>query len=204
MRTSPPKKLSLMSEREAQLVLSSAPGHLSSLTRRELRGRVLRARKLVDKYEDLALRQRREALRKQAPRRTRPAEGNKNTLRKAAYFRQALERFEKRLEVVDRQGTARAAVVAKRPSRAQRRAAGSRRGRAATARRTTTARGVTGKKPVRRTRAAGRTATVSVRATRAQRKKGGARKQQRFGSVRRTSHGVARNRRTQARRDSRR
>jgi len=190
-----------MSEREAQLVLSSAPGHLSSLTRRELRGRVLRARRLVDKYEDLAMRQRREALRKQAPRRVRPAEGNKNTLRKAAYFRQALERFEKRLEVVDRQGEARA--MAKRPSRAQRRAAGSRRGRMATAGRAT-ARGVMGKKPVRRTRAAGRTATGSARATKAQRRKGGARKQQRFGAVRRTSHGVARNRRTQARRDSRR
>ncbi|NTX07408.1 hypothetical protein HUA74_05970 [Myxococcus sp. CA051A] len=198
MRTIPSKKMSLLSETEARLVLSSAPRNLTELSTRELRGRVLRARRLMTKYESLARRQRREALGRRQPTRARRAEGNANTLRKATYFRQALMRFEKRLAMMER----REAVAAKR-ARTVRKVSSTRRTRAsAPARRAT--RTVGGRKPVRRARTAGRTATTSVRATRAQRRKGGARKQQRFGAVRRNAHTTSRNRRTQARSDQRR
>ncbi|AGC49000.1 hypothetical protein MYSTI_07728 [Myxococcus stipitatus DSM 14675] len=190
MPTSPSKKMSLLTEPEARLVLSSSPRNVVELSTRDLRGRILRARKLMRKYQDTARRQRREALRKRTPTRSRRAEGNANTVRKALYFQQALSRFEKRLALMERQ-EARAAALAKRKMAKPRRAL-------------RTKRAATGRKPVRRTRTAGKMATASQRSMKAQRRKGGARKQQGFGAVRRTSHVVARNRRTQARKDSRR
>ncbi|MFY1826788.1 hypothetical protein ACN47A_12790 [Myxococcus fulvus] len=249
MRTTPEKKMSLLTENEAQLVLASAPRNLMELSRRELRGRIQRARRLMDKYGGLATRQRREALGKRTPTRSKRAEGNANTRRKATYFRQALMRFEKRLAMLDRQEAMmakRARVTRKTPvaRRTTRAAGGVRRTRTGTATRTTggvrrtrtgtatrttggvrrtrtgtatrttggvratrtgtTTRAVGGRKPVRRMSAAGRTATGSVREMKAQRRKGGARKQQGFGSMRRASHVRGRNRRTQARKDSRR
>ncbi|WP_426748907.1 hypothetical protein VZQ01_21920 [Myxococcus faecalis] len=218
MRTTPEKKMSLLTENEAQLVLASAPRNLMELSRRELRGRIQRARRLMDKYDGLATRQRREALGRRTPTRSKRAEGNANTRRKATYFRQALMRFEKRLAMLDRQEAmmAKRARVTRKATGARRttRAAGgnTRRTRTATrttggARRTrtgTATRAVGGRKPVRRMSAAGRTATGSVREMKAQRRKGGARKQQGFSSMRRASHVQGRNRRTQARKDSRR
>ncbi|GEN10860.1 hypothetical protein SAMN05443572_11291 [Myxococcus fulvus] len=221
MRTTPEKKMSLLTENEAQLVLASAPRNLMELSRRELRGRIQRARRLMDKYDGMATRQRREALGRRTPTRSKRAEGNANTRRKATYFRQALMRFEKRLAMLDRQEAmmAKRARVTRRATGARRttRAAGGntrrtrttggvRRTRTGTATRTTgtTTRAVGGRKPVRRMSAAGRTATGSVREVKAQRRKGGARKQQGFGSMHRASHVRGRNRRTQARKDSRR
>ncbi|MCP3062837.1 hypothetical protein LXT21_29035 [Myxococcus sp. K38C18041901] len=227
MRTTPEKKMSLLTENEAQLVLASAPRNLMELSRREVQGRIQRARRLMDKYDGLATRQRREALGKRTPTRSKRAEGNANTRRKATYFRQALMRFEKRLAMMDRQEAmmAKRARVAKKATGARKtpRAAGgsTRRTRTGTATRTTggvrrtragattrtrtgaATRAVGGRKPVRRMSAAGRTATGSVRQVKAQRRKGGARKQQGFGSMRRASHVRGRNRRTQARKDSR-
>lgn len=193
MPKSPSKKMSLLTEPEARLVLSSAPRQVVELSARELRARILRARRLMRKYQDTARRQRREALGRRVPTRSRRAEGNANTVRKALYFQQALSRFEKRLVMLERQ-EARAAALAARKRAAPRRAVRAKRATRATV----------GRKPVRRVRAAGKTATLSRRGVKAQRRKGGARKQQGFASVRRISHGVARNRRTQARRDSRR
>ncbi|WP_338873299.1 hypothetical protein [Myxococcus stipitatus] len=193
MPKSPSKKMSLLTEPEARLVLSSAPRNVVELSARELRARILRARRLMRKYQDTARRQRREALGRRVPTRSRRAEGNANTVRKALYFQQALSRFEKRLVLLERQ-EARAAALAARKRAAPRRAVRAKRATRATV----------GRKPVRRVRAAGKTATLSRRGVKAQRRKGGARKQQGFASVRRISHGVARNRRTQARRDSRR
>ncbi|WP_141327038.1 hypothetical protein [Myxococcus sp. AB025B] len=233
MRTTPEKKMSLLTENEAQLVLASAPHNLMELSRRELRGRIQRARRLMDKYDGLATRQRREALGRRTPTRSKRAEGNANTRRKATYFRQALMRFEKRLAMLDRQEAmmakrarvTRKATGARRTTRAAggstrrtrtatRTPSGVRRTRAGTATRApggmratstgATTRAVGGRKPVRRMSAAGRTATGSVREMKAQRRKGGARKQQGFGSMRRASHVRGRNRRTQARKDSRR
>lgn len=183
MRTVPSKRMSLLTEREAQLVLASAPRNLSELTPRELRSRIQRTRRLMEKYQDQARQQRREALGRVAPTRSRRAEGSFNTREKAEYFARTLERFEKRLAKLEAKSLSRA--VSKRGTRR------------------TTARGVAvrGRKPARRTRAAGRTATARGAS---RQKKGGALKQQRFPSVKRQSHASARGRRTQARRDSRR
>ncbi|XXF80258.1 hypothetical protein P2318_11035 [Myxococcaceae bacterium GXIMD 01537] len=196
MRNAPSKPMSLLTEPEVRLVLSSAPRNVTGLTPRELRTRIQRSRRLVEKYRDKAQRQRREALGKQRPTRGRRAQGNQNTLRKVAFLQLALTRFEKRLALLE----ARLAV-----STARRAAARGRTVRkAATARKVTTARkAVSGRKPARRTRAAGRTAKRKVSGISRQ-KRGGALKQQRALSRGRVAHGVARNRRVQARRDQRR
>ncbi|RKH72523.1 hypothetical protein [Corallococcus aberystwythensis] len=187
MRTLPSKRMSLLTEREAQLVLSSAPRNLAELTPRELRGRILRARRLMEKYQDAAQRQRREALRKEQPSRSRRAEGNRNTLQKAEYFALTLERFEKRLALLERKAQVRTRAASSPTSRRATRAA------------------TGGRKPARRTRAAGRTAKASVASPRASRQKqGGAVKQERFASLKRQAHASGRGRRTQAQRDARR
>ncbi|MCY1023486.1 hypothetical protein [Pyxidicoccus sp. MSG2] len=183
--------MSLLTEREAQLVLSSAPRNLAELSPRELRSRILRTRRLMEKYQDQARLQRRVALGRKTPTRTRRAEGNLNTRQKAEYFALTLARFEKRLAQLERKATtvSRTRVVS-----------GTRTGRAT--RRTTVRVATRGRKPARRTRTAGRTAKVSGAASR--QKKGGALKQQRFASVKRQAHASARGRRTQTRRDQRR
>lgn len=193
MRTIPSKRMSLLSEREAQLVLSSAPRNLSELSPRELRSRILRARRLMEKYQDLARRQRQVALGKAVATRSRRAEGNLNTRRKAEYFALTLERFEKRLALLERRGRVRTRSVS--GARTQR-----------TTRRAPARVAKTGRKPARRTRAAGRTVTAPRPASgkRASRqKRGGALQQQRFPAVKRQAHARASGRRTQARRDRR-
>ncbi|RKI04950.1 hypothetical protein [Corallococcus sp. AB038B] len=186
MRTLPSKRMSLLTEREAQLVLSSAPRNLAELSPRELRGRILSARRLMEKYQDAARRQRREALRKEVPSRSRRAEGNRNTLQKAEYFALTLERFEKRLAVLERKAQIR--------TRAASRPAPRRTTRVATG----------GRKPARRTRAAGRTAKVTASKQASGKKRGGALKQERFPALKRKAHASSRGRRTQTQRDSRR
>ncbi|QSQ26681.1 hypothetical protein JY651_17875 [Pyxidicoccus parkwayensis] len=201
MRTVPTKRMSLLTEREAQLVLSSAPRNLSELSPRELRSRIQRTRRLMEKYQDQARQQRREALGRVAPSRSRRAEGNVNTRQKAEYFARTLERFEKRLAKLEAEATR--VRSGTRVTRVTRTTRGTRRG---TARRAVAlgalARGTMGgRKPARRTRAAGRTATARGAS---RQKKGGALKQQRFPSVKRQSHASARGRRTQTRKDQRR
>ncbi|MBZ4374060.1 hypothetical protein [Corallococcus sp. AS-1-6] len=85
----------LMNAREMRLVLASAPRNLMELSRRELMGMVRRARGLVDHYEKLAHRLRREAMR--VPMGSRVMGGRMDTRRKAALFRKALTRFESQL-----------------------------------------------------------------------------------------------------------
>ncbi|MBN9687454.1 MULTISPECIES: hypothetical protein [unclassified Corallococcus] len=186
MRTLPSKRMSLLTEREAQLVLSSAPRNLAELSPRELRGRILRARRLMEKYQDEAQRQRREALRKEVPARSRRAEGNRNTLRKAEYFALTLERFEKRLALLERKGQVRTRAASRPVTRRAKRVASG------------------GRKPARRTRAAGRTAKAPASKQASRKKGGGALKQERFPALKRQSHASARGRRTQTRRDARR
>ncbi|RKH53034.1 hypothetical protein D7X55_20020 [Corallococcus sp. AB049A] len=185
MRTLPSKRMSLLTEREAQLVLSSAPRNLAELSPRELRGRIQRTRRLMEKYQDAAQRQRREALRKTAPSRSRRAEGNRNTLQKAQYFALTLERFEKRLALLERKEQVR--------TRAASRPASRRTTRVATG----------GRKPARRPRAAGRTAKAPGQ-RKSRQKQGGALKQERFPSLKRQVAASTRGRRTQGRRDARR
>lgn len=87
----------LMNAREMRLVLASAPRNVMELSRRELMGMVKRARGMVDRYEQLAHRLRREAIGRRVPSRRHMADGTMNIRRKAALFRTALSRFEMRL-----------------------------------------------------------------------------------------------------------
>jgi hypothetical protein len=83
---------------ELDLVEASYPANAKLLSPARLRQKVGRARKLRDKYRDLARRQRSESRGKSAPRRSRPAAGHENTNRKAQLFTEVLERFEAQLE----------------------------------------------------------------------------------------------------------
>jgi hypothetical protein len=83
---------------ELDLVDASYPANAKLLSPGRLRQKVGRARKLRDKYRDLARRQRSESRGKSEPRRSRPAAGHDNTTRKAELFAEVLDRFEAQLE----------------------------------------------------------------------------------------------------------
>jgi hypothetical protein len=87
----------LCTKPELELVDASAPARLRELTPGRLRQKVERARRLRDKYRDLAKRQRLEARGKRDAQRSRPARGNENTTRKAELFQEVLDRFEAQL-----------------------------------------------------------------------------------------------------------
>lgn len=91
----------LCTKPEFELVEASFPARAKQLTPGRLRQKVVRARKLRDKYRDLAKRQRLEARGKRAPQRSRPAQGNENTDRKAQLFQETLDRFETQLRRTD-------------------------------------------------------------------------------------------------------
>jgi hypothetical protein len=82
---------------EFELFEASMPASARQLSPARLRQKVTRARRLRDKYRDLAKRQRLEARGKRAPQRSRPAQGQENTERKAQLFQETLERFETQL-----------------------------------------------------------------------------------------------------------
>jgi hypothetical protein len=86
----------LCTKPEFELVEASKIVNMKQLTPARLQQKVGRARRLRDKYRDLAKRQRLEARGKQAPRKSRPSQGHENTDRKAQLFQEVLERFETR------------------------------------------------------------------------------------------------------------
>jgi hypothetical protein len=86
---------------EYALFEASMAAEVKHLTPGRLGQKVQRARRLRDKYRDLARRQRLEARGKTGPRRARPAQGQENTDRKAQLFQEVLERFETRLAALD-------------------------------------------------------------------------------------------------------
>lgn len=101
MPISRPTAQRLCTKPEFELVEASFPARAKQLTPGRLRQKVVRARKLRDKYRDLAKRQRLEARGKRAPQRSRPAQGNENTDRKAQLFQETLDRFEAQLRRSD-------------------------------------------------------------------------------------------------------
>jgi hypothetical protein len=113
MAISATRAQALCTQAELDLVLSSRPADLKGVSETRLRGKVDRARKLRDKYRDLAKRQRLEARGKKPPARTRPAAGHARTDEKARLFAEVLERFEKRLAKVATAG----APARKKPSK---------------------------------------------------------------------------------------
>ena len=120
MRTLSEKRMSLLTKPEAELVLSSAPSNVRELDARQLRTRIQRARRMIDKYEGKARTQHREATGRKTPTRSRRAEGADNTRTKTRYFEQSLARFEKQLERVEkRQAKERPHAPGPRASRAR-------------------------------------------------------------------------------------
>ncbi|RYZ35819.1 MAG: hypothetical protein EOO71_34090 [Myxococcaceae bacterium] len=181
--------VALMNEREMRLVLASAPRNVMELSERELKGMVKRARGMMDKYTQRSHRLRREASGKRMPTRSRKAEGDMNTRRKAALFRTALSRFETQLGRMERSAMRKARPAVRKARPAMRKRPVARKATRATARVT----------PVRKKAAmAKRPAGYSRRGP----VKGGARKAQGFSSMKTQAHRAAQGRRTQARRDA--
>jgi hypothetical protein len=88
----------LMTKEEAEFIQSLSAGRLEQTTPTRLRQKLDRARRLRDKYRDLARRQRGEMRGKAKPRSTRPARSNENTLRKVQVFEWAIDRITGRLQ----------------------------------------------------------------------------------------------------------
>lgn len=170
----------LATKAEWELLESSHGNALKALTPSQLKQRVVRARKLQDKYRDRARQQRGEARGKRQARRTRAAEGSANTRLKQSVFTEARLRFEAQLARLQAAATREAEREARRAARAAARAAArrpsSRSGRKASAAKASTA----ASRSARKASAFTRQATAAKRA-----------------------HAGARGRRRQGRRDSR-
>lgn len=92
----------LCTKAEFELANESYPPEVARLSERELRTRITRARKLRDKYKDLAAKQAREIRGKAAPTRQKQPTGNAGTVLKRDFFAETLERFETKLGIVAR------------------------------------------------------------------------------------------------------
>lgn len=82
---------------ELELILESTATKLTTLSDARLRSNVAQARRLRDKYRDLAAQQRREARGKGKPRGANPSQGNDRTVQKQKLFDVALRKFEAQL-----------------------------------------------------------------------------------------------------------
>lgn len=98
MSISPSKARSLCTESEYNLVKWSSPRSVKTLSPSKLKDKIDRARRLRDKFRDLAKKQRGEARGKRKPTGARAAQGNERTVLKAELFDQTLDRFQKALE----------------------------------------------------------------------------------------------------------
>lgn len=87
---------------EFALASESFPPDVGKLNEKELRQRITRARKLRDKYTDLASKQSREIRGKAAPTRQKKPTGNAGTEMKRDFFAETLGRFEVKLGIVER------------------------------------------------------------------------------------------------------
>jgi hypothetical protein len=96
MAVSMAKAREVCTKEEMELVESSFPPHVKKLTPARLRSKVARARKLGDKFSDLARKQNRAS--KEADR--SPEKANVRTELKSRIFAETLQRFERRLEEV--------------------------------------------------------------------------------------------------------
>jgi hypothetical protein len=192
MRIVPSKALRLCTASEAKLVLESTPKNIGAYTQAGLKSRVERARKVRDKYRSLARQQSGEVKGKRAPKNTRRAEDNANTVYKAELFDQALQNYEARQQKLadeaDRQRKLAEARAAKKKAVSSKKRA--QKGKAAKGAKSAGERRA--KKKAQRAKATGRKASSfdDKKVQASQRKRAAAT--------------TARGRRSQARRDSRR
>ena len=98
-----PEARQLCTKTELDLYLASLARAVKTLTPARLRSKAGRARRLRDKYRQLADAQDREARGKLQPRRRRAAEGSTRTRRKQRLFAETLGRFQERLAVLERE-----------------------------------------------------------------------------------------------------
>jgi hypothetical protein len=195
MTISKPAARKLATQAEWTLLEMSYAPALKEITLGRLKQKVTRARKLQDKYRDLARQQRGEARGKRRVKGTRPAAGNVNTVNKQMMFAEALERFQGQLVKLE-------AKVAKEAAR-KAKALGKRRPAAArkttkTATRTAAKKAAGAKAPKVKAK---RTALLAgSKATRGVRKSA---KLSRKGVAAQRGHIGARGKRQQARRDGR-
>lgn len=178
----------LVTQAEWALLEVSFPPLLKDITPGRLKQKVTRARKLQDKYRDLARQQRGEARGKRQPKGTRAAAGNANTVAKQEIFTEARERFEAQLAKLE-------AKVAKELARKA----------AAADKQAAKAAGKAVRKTGAATKRAATKATASARKA-VSKSSRGARKAAVFtrtSSAKHKGHVGARGRRNQARRDSR-
>lgn len=91
----------LLTKEEAEFISGLGFGRIEKITPARLRQKLGRARRLRDKYRDLARRQAAEARGKVLPRGSRRASGNDNTMRKVQVFEWAAERITKQLEALE-------------------------------------------------------------------------------------------------------
>lgn len=98
---------------EFALANESYPPTIGGLEAKELRQRIGRARKLRDKYADLASKQAREIRGKAAPTRQKAPTGNAATVTKRDFFAESLARFEAKLGIVERRAAREQAAAEK-------------------------------------------------------------------------------------------
>jgi hypothetical protein len=98
MTMTKPSARKLATQAEWTLVEASFGPALKQITEGRLKQKIVRARKLQDKYRDLSRQQRGEARGKRNAKSTRPAAGNANTVLKQEMFAEALQRFEEQLQ----------------------------------------------------------------------------------------------------------
>lgn len=221
-----PKARQLATQPELKLYESSLRGAVTPFSAAQLRQRLTRARKARDKYAQLAKRQRREARGKAEPRGSRAAQGNARTLEKVQLFQETMDRFEKRIQVVEAKDAKKPAAAAKRtpPGKktvARKKAAAK---RSAPKKATPKKKATSKKKATRKKKAVGlsawKTATRPKRKAATKKKAaakktaqkapkktegaGAAQRKARAGVARTQRHVAARGRRSQAKRDAKR
>ncbi len=203
MTISKPAARKLATQVEWTLLESSYAPLLKEITPGRLKQKITRARKLQDKYRDLARQQRGEARGKRQAKGTRPAAGNDNTVNKQLMFSEALERFEVQLGRIEAKAAKEAARAEK--AKAKRAPAASKKTAGKTAGKTAKKVAKRGAKVAKRNSAskvAGKKAAMKrvSKLARASRKQS---KLNRSGAVAHQAHVGSRGRRQQARRDSR-
>ncbi|MHA1571528.1 MAG: hypothetical protein ACTSWM_06880 [Alphaproteobacteria bacterium] len=105
-----PQARQVCTKTELDLYMASLAREVKKFPMSRLKQKVVRSRKLRDKYRALATQQEREARGKGAPRRRRPAQGAERTRRKEQLFAETLERFDKQLAVLEKTDGAKSAA----------------------------------------------------------------------------------------------
>lgn len=123
MATTKKQAEKLCNKAELELFVNSLPAELKPLTRAQVFRKVQSARRLRDKQQDLLRRQRLASREKSGAKDGKSGAANARTEQKVVLFTEALARFEKRLEQLDRAAAKAAAQAEKAAAKAAKKAA---------------------------------------------------------------------------------